>query len=72
MKNYRQKRLLEMSGIRHRSDLITEGDDLFGDDSGLPDGVTNVFFKLALVTRKVYANTAAAHYHRFSLLDLDV
>ena len=34
MKNYRKRRLLEMSGIRHRSDLITEGDDLFGDDEG--------------------------------------
>jgi hypothetical protein len=34
MKNYRKRRLLEMSGIRHRSDLIKEGDDLFGDDEG--------------------------------------
>ena len=27
-----KRRLLEMSGIIHRSDILTEQDDLFGDD----------------------------------------
>ena len=29
-----KRRLLEMSGIIHRSDILTEQDDLFGDDEG--------------------------------------
>ncbi len=32
MKKFKRNRLLEMAGIRHRSEVIEEGDDLFGDD----------------------------------------
>mgnify|MGYP001185325400 CR=1 FL=1 len=38
MSNFKRNRLLEMAGIIHRSDVLLEGDDLFGGDEGGDEG----------------------------------
>lgn len=38
MKKFKRNRLLEMAGIFHRSEILKEGDDLFGDEGGDDEG----------------------------------